>query len=152
MIDKELNVVIIFNGEIYDTDGLKTELVKKGYQFRGHSDTEVLLNLYLEYGIEMLNKLNGMFGIAIYDKRMDRLYLARDRIGIKPVYYYIDENILMFASELKSIVKSGAVPIEIDNLAYREIFTFGYSLKRTVVKNVFPLQPGTYLEYSGGGG
>lgn len=147
MLNDSSDVALVFNGEIYNAVEFRDELLQKGYVFKGHSDTEVVLDLYLEYGIEMLGRLNGMFAIAIYDKRTDRLYLARDRVGIKPLYYYKDNRVFLFSSEIKSIVKSGKADIEIDETAYNEIFTFGFSIKRTLVKNIVPLQPGTYLEY-----
>ena len=79
---------IVFNGEIYNFESLRMELKEKGYLFKSKSDTEVVLNMYLEYGIDFLSKLNGIFGLAIYDYRVEELFVARDALGVKPVYYY----------------------------------------------------------------
>ncbi len=146
MIDDEGAVAIIFNGEIYNAFDLKPELESKGYVFHSKTDTEVILNLYKEYGIEnCLKKLNGMFALAIYDHRNGCAYLARDRFGIKPLYYAENTDFIVFASEVKAIVFSGKIRVELDKCAYMECLTYGNSYMSTLIKGVHVLQPGHYL-------
>jgi asparagine synthase (glutamine-hydrolysing) len=97
-------VVLVFNGEIYNFAELREELIQKGYIFRGNSDTEVLLNLYLEKGEDLLKYLNGIFAFAIWDSRTEFLFLARDGLGVKPLYYYAQNDTFVFASEIKSLI------------------------------------------------
>jgi len=104
MIDSTKKVVLVFNGEIYNFKELKESLIKKGFIFKGNSDTEVLLNLYLLKGTHMLSDLNGIFSIAIWDLNLQQLFLARDHFGVKPLYYSISENNFCFSSEIKSLL------------------------------------------------
>ena len=99
MIFKE--IVISYNGEIYNFEELKSELIKVGYKFETRTDTEVLLKAYHFWGIEFIHKLNGMFVISLLDKKNKRFYLIRDRLGIKPIYWFFDNETFMFSSELK---------------------------------------------------
>ena len=105
MLSPKNDVIIVFNGEIYNFEELKTELIQKGYFFESTSDTEVIIKGYEEYGIEVVKKLNGMFAIAIFDKKNEEFYLIRDRLGVKPLYFYTDGEELVFASELKPIME-----------------------------------------------
>ena len=140
-------VLIVFNGEVYNAFDYKDELEKKGYLFNSGTDTEVILNLYLEYGFrETVSKLNGMFAIAIYDLDKKKLFLARDRIGIKPLYIYKNNDIFAFASEIKSFLNHRDIKIELDVLGMQECFVFGSNYKRTLIKDVVPVQPGEILE------
>jgi len=104
MLSEDSNVVLVFNGEIYNFKEIRAGLETKGYQFSSNSDTEVIIHAYLEYGEDCSKHFRGMFAIAIYDKQLDKLILIRDRLGIKPVYYYLDEDRLLFASEIKPIL------------------------------------------------
>ena len=104
MYSEDQNVVVVFNGEIYNFREVRKNLESKGYTFKTDSDTEVIVYAYLEYGELCVDHFRGMFGIAIYDKRFKRLFLIRDRLGIKPVYYYRDEKQFIFASEIKPIL------------------------------------------------
>ena len=118
MFSYDNQVGIVFNGEIYGYEKLRNILIKKGYQFRSTTDTEVILNAYLEWGEKFITKIDGMFGIAIYDKRDMTIKLFRDRVGIKPLYYYYNGFDFGFASELKGIVNMcSTVPFEVDNAA-----------------------------------
>jgi asparagine synthase (glutamine-hydrolysing) len=96
---------IVHNGEIYNYLELRAELISKGYEFRSNTDTEVILNSYQEWGSDCLNKFNGMWAFAIWDRRKRSLFCARDRFGVKPFYYYLDENIFIFVSEIKQILE-----------------------------------------------
>ena len=107
-------VWLAFNGEIYNFLDLKYELEEKGVEFRTTSDTEVLLALYLEYGVEAFPRLNGMFACAFWDGRTDQLVLARDRIGKKPLFYYQDSHRLLFGSEMKALLAYGGIKTDID--------------------------------------
>ena len=100
MISSDQKVVIVFNGEIYNFRELRSQLEEKNYTFQGHSDTEVLLNLYLAEGKEMLSKLNGIFAFAIWDSYSESLFVARDALGVKPLYYSEESGIFTFASEI----------------------------------------------------
>jgi len=104
-IEQSGRFVISYNGEVYNYIEIRAELEEKGYTFETGTDTEVILQAYVEYGVECLNKFNGMFAIAIWDNQTQELFLARDRLGIKPVYYYQSDNELIFASETKAILK-----------------------------------------------
>ena len=105
MISSDQKVVIVFNGEIYNFRELRSQLEEKNYTFQGHSDTEVLLNLYLAEGKEMLSKLNGIFAFAIWDSHCESLFVARDALGVKPLYYSEESGIFAFASEIKSLLE-----------------------------------------------
>jgi asparagine synthase (glutamine-hydrolysing) len=104
MISNDGQVVIVFNGEIYNYQSLRENLVKDGCKFLGNSDTEVLLNLYLSEGKAMLSKLNGIFAFAIWDNRSKLLFVARDALGVKPLYYCLSDSIFSFSSEIKALL------------------------------------------------
>ena len=104
MSDREKSVWVIFNGEIYNFPELKKELEGYGHIFRTRSDTEVIVHGYKQWGIDVLNHLNGMFGLAIWDEKNKRLIIARDRMGIKIVYYKIEDGLLYFGSEIRAIL------------------------------------------------
>ncbi|KPK78210.1 MAG: asparagine synthase [Phycisphaerae bacterium SM23_30] len=142
---------IIYNGEVYNYVELKQELVEKGYSFYTTSDTEVVLQLYQEEGPDCLERLNGQFAMAIWDAKKQELFLARDRVGIRPLHYTIQNNALIFSSEIKSIFMVESVPREIDPIAMDQIFTFWTTLPGyTIFKNIHELPPGHYLKLSKG--
>jgi asparagine synthase (glutamine-hydrolysing) len=137
--------VIVFNGEIYNFKPLRQELEFKGYTFRSNCDTEVLLYLYAAYGPAMLDKLNGMFAFAIWDKQEQALFAARDRIGIKPFYYTNDSSGFMFASEPKAFFKYG-YPMVIDDNHMGELLLYRFVAgENTLFKGVKKLLPGHYI-------
>lgn len=145
MISNDGQIVIVFNGEIYNFEELKGKHFA-GENFRSKTDTEVVLKLYEKFGIKFINELNGDFAFSIYDKRQSKLYLVRDRVGVKPLYYYTDDKQLVFASEIKSILAAGVKPVlaEDELLNY---FVFKYTPKNnTLYKNIFRIPPGSYLE------
>ena len=103
---KDKSIIVVFNGEIYNHKELRVELTKKNYSFNSeHNDGEIIPNLYLEYGLDFVNKLNGMFAIALYDLKKEKLFLFRDRLGKKPLYYASVNDKLYFASEIKALLK-----------------------------------------------
>jgi asparagine synthase (glutamine-hydrolysing) len=117
---------IVFNGEIYNYKSLRQELASKGHVFRTQTDTEVIIHCYEEYGEDCVKKLNGMFAFAIWDSKRRRLFLARDHIGIKPLYYYADQEKLVFGSELKAILQHPGIEREVDPIAMDAYFSYMY--------------------------
>lgn len=152
MFSADGTVALIFNGEIYNFRALRDELLKtKKYSFRGTSDTEVIVNLYLEYGEKCFEKLNGMFAIALYDFRKARMILARDRMGKKPLYWSKVGGILIFASELKTIFTHPNFKKEINLESLNKYLTLDYvPTPHSIVKGVEKLEPATYLVFEGG--
>ncbi len=139
-------VVLMMNGEIYNAFDFKPALQEKGYHFRSTTDTEVVLNLYLEHGIEgMLQRLNGMFAIAIYDARIDKLFIARDRFGIKPIYVAMQNGMLAFASEMKSFKAISGFKFELNEDGLDEFLMFRNLINETLFKGINNLTQGTYL-------
>lgn len=137
---------ITFNGEIYNYRDLRSELASRGHQFRTASDTEVILHLYEERGVDCLNDLRGMFAFALWDSRQRRLFLARDRLGIKPLFYRISPEGLCFASELKALRRVTAGDFEADPQAVYDFFAFRYiPAPNTLYRGVLKLLPGHYL-------
>ena len=137
---------IVFNGEIYNYVELRPELESRGHRFSTHSDTEVILHLYEDYGPDCVTHLNGQFAIAIWDSRKQRLVLARDRFGIRPLFYTIADGALVFGSEIKSLLADRRVQAEIDPVALDQIFSYWSTLSpRSIFKGIFEVPPGHYL-------
>jgi len=145
--------VIVYNGEIYNTDELTPELKKAGYIFETATDTEVILYAYIHYGIDFVNKLNGIFAFAIWDSGRSSLVLYRDRLGVKPLFYAIKGNTIVFGSEIKALFCFPGIIPEIDMDGFREIFGIGPA--RTSGNGVFrginEIKPGHYAIFSGEG-
>lgn len=140
------SIWVIFNGEIYNYRELREQLLAKGHSFATKTDTEVLVHLYEEHGPGMLEKLRGMFAFAIWDDKERTLLLARDRVGIKPIYYYKTDRFLSFASELKAILADPDVDREIDPGMIDRFLTFYYMPgEETLFKRLRKLPPGSYL-------
>jgi len=153
MFSDDKKIAIVFNGEIYNFQELKSELIASGkYAFHTTSDTEVLISLYREHGINMLKKIHGMFVFAIYDFTSNELFLARDRMGKKPLYYSVcSDNTLVFASELKAVMSHTSVKKELNLEALNQYLTFDYvPTPATINKGVNKLQPAQYLIFSNG--
>jgi len=141
---------IVFNGEIYNYRELRIDLQKAGETFQSASDTEVLLVGYRKWGKQVLDKVRGMFAFAIWDDYHKQLFLARDRVGIKPLFYALLDKGLVFASEIKAILKHPAVEREINPTAVDSYLELGYvSGPDTIFKNIFALTPGCWLQYQG---
>ncbi len=142
---------IVFNGEIFNYLELRKDLEEKGCQFRTKSDTEVLVQLYAFYGEDCLHMLNGQFAFAIWDKNSGDIFLARDRVGIRPLYYTRKNDNLIFASEIKSILQCPGVHPAINKKALHQIFTFWAPLTpNTVFEDVYEVPPGHYLTFKKG--
>jgi asparagine synthase (glutamine-hydrolysing) len=138
-------VTVVLNGEIYNYLELRDELARRGHRFRTRSDTEVLLRMYLEHGPSFVSALNGMFAFLLYDSRSQQLMAARDHFGIKPLYYYADPSRLLFASEIKALLRHPAVRAEVDLDSLRDYITFQFVLgDRTLFQGIRKLLPGQY--------
>jgi asparagine synthase (glutamine-hydrolysing) len=137
---------IVFNGEIYNYIELREQLIDQGFSFRSQSDTEVILLLFIKYGKECVQYLNGMFSFVIWDAEERTLFAARDRLGIKPFYYAIEQNSFVFASEIKALFASGLIEPELNNDGIKDYLTFQFCLdNKTMFKGVQKLLPGHYL-------
>lgn len=151
IFNEEKDKVIIFNGEIYNYQIIKEDLLAKGHKFTTKADTEVILHGYEEYGEKILNKLRGMFAFVIYDIKTKELFGARDFFGIKPFYYYIDDEVFMFGSEIKSFLGNPNFKKEFNKEMLPLYLSFQYSaLENSFFKNVYKLKPGCYFKYSDG--
>jgi len=151
MANEDQTIWTVFNGEIYNFPSLREELIARGHIFRTRSDTETIVHAYEEYGCRFLERLNGMFGLAIWDQARQRLVLARDRLGIKPLYYYFDGEQLVFGSELKAILEAPGVDRSIDLTALNNFLTFEYVPgPRSIFEKVHKLEPGHYLIWKDG--
>lgn len=148
MMDDSGRYALIFNGEIYNYLEIREELISKGYKFKSSGDAEVLLYSYIEWGKECLNRFNGMFAFAVWDKSEKKLFAARDRFGVKPFYYYMNENVFIFGSEICSILK-----VVEENTLQNDNAIFDYLVynrtdqtENTFFKNIKKLQHACYIE------
>lgn len=143
---------IVYNGELYNTDEVKEDLINKGHRFTGTSDTEVVLKAYIEYKEKCCEMLNGIFAFAVYDIKEEKLFLCRDRIGVKPLFYYQYNSGLLFASEIKTLLACGVVKPIISEEGLYEILFLGpaRTAGNGVFKNVCELLPGEYAIYQNG--
>ena len=147
IFNEDKSLVIIFNGEIYNYKALKKEMLAKGHIFSTTSDTEVVIHCFEEYGIESFNKLKGMFAFAIYDLVQNKVIVARDRVGEKPLYYYKNPEIFLFGSELKSLMSSGMIKKNISKKALNEYLQLTYiPAPLTIFEDIYKLMPGYYME------
>ena len=149
MYSDNKEIVIVFNGEIYNYKKLKKELESKNIVFKTNSDTEVILKMYLEFGVDSFSKLDGMFAFSIYDKRINKLFITRDFFGEKPLYYSnVDENFI-WGSELKSIKSQLSFFPEISKKGLELFFSLTYiPAPYTIYEGVSKLEPNNYIEYS----
>lgn len=147
LFNEDGQVVVVYNGEIYNFQGLADELRAAGHRFRTHCDTEVIVHAWEEWGPACVERFRGMFAFAIWDRRQDTLFLARDRLGVKPLYYaWLPDGHLIFASELKSLYLHPGLRRELDPFAVEEYFSFGYVPEpRTILKHALKLAPGHHL-------
>lgn len=151
MFNEDKTICIVYNGEIFNFKEERKKLIQKGHFFKTNSDTEVILHLYEEFGIDCISYLRGMFAFALWDKKKQELYLVRDRFGIKPLHYYISNKSLLFGSEIKSILQDHEVPREINYKALNDYFTFMYvPAPETIFKDIYKLEPAHFLVYKNG--
>lgn len=147
MLNDDASVVLTYNGEIYNFMQLRTELEQLGFSFKTHCDTEVVLNAWIAWGEKCVDRFRGMFAFAVWDKHKQTLFIARDRLGIKPLFYAeLGNGQLIFASELKALKEHPQLPRELEPTAIEEYFGFGYVPEpKTIFKNVYKLEPGYCL-------
>ncbi|MGG0252708.1 asparagine synthase (glutamine-hydrolyzing) [Bacillus toyonensis] len=149
----EANYAICYNGELYNTEDIRKELLRRGYTFKGHSDTEVLLASYIEWKEECVDHLNGIYAFAVWDERKEQVFIARDRLGVKPLFYKYDSGRLLFGSELKAILAHPDVKAEVTLEGLSEIFGLGPS--RTpghgIYAGIKELRPGHAMTFSKNG-
>ncbi len=147
MPNEDLSLWIVFNGEIFNYIELRTELESQGHKFRTKSDTEVIVHLYEEYGEKCLTKLNGQFSFSIWNKKTKELFLARDRIGIRPLYYYGDSDLFVYGSEIKAIFEHPKIKREISVQGISETLTFWTTISpHTVFEGIQECPPGHYIK------
>ena len=151
MPNEDLTLWIVFNGEIFNYLELKKELQDKGHNFRTQSDTEVIVHLYEEYGEDCLSKLNGQFVFSIWDINKKELFLARDRVGIRPLYYHLTTDLFVFGSEIKAIFEHDKVKRELSVEGISETFTFWTTISpNTVFKEIKECPPGHFMKFKNG--
>jgi asparagine synthase (glutamine-hydrolysing) len=151
MQNEDGNVQLAFNGEIYNYQDLKPELERRGHQFASDTDSEVIIHAYEEYGVDCVNKLRGMFAFAIWDAPKQQLFVARDRIGIKPLYYTIRNGKLIFASEIKSILENPDVPRELNHQAFYDYMGFEFvPAPATMFRDIMKLPAGHHMIHRNG--
>lgn len=147
MSNEDKSVWVSCNGEIYNYKKLTSELKSKGHVFRSRSDSEVIVHSYEEWGIRCVERFDGMFAFVLYDCRAKKMFLVRDRLGIKPLFYYLGKNRLLFSSEIKAILVDFDVPREIDTKCLHNYLSLNYvTAPLTLFKNILQILPGYYLE------
>jgi asparagine synthase (glutamine-hydrolysing) len=143
MCNEDATVWITYNGECYNAEKLRALLLKAGHQFRSNTDTEVIIHAYEEFGESCVEKLSGMFAFAIWDSRTQKLFLARDRLGIKPLYYSLAADTILFGSEIKTLLASDLVPRQLNGAALRAYLELGHIPPPwTAIRAITPLEPG----------
>lgn len=146
--NEDETIWVVFNGEIYNHPELREELIKSGHLHRTHTDTEVVVHAYEQWGDACVERLNGMFAFAIWDGRQRRLLLARDRVGIKPLYYRLEQQRLIFGSELKAVLRAPDIHREIDTSALRDYLALEYvPSPKTILGGIHKLAPGSLLSW-----
>src|SRR3990170_7990137 len=146
MSNEDGSIWIVFNGEIYNFQQLRERLIRKGYSFRSASDTEVIVRLYEDKGLDAIRELRGMFALAIWDANQKHLLLARDRLGKKPLFYFDGPSSFVFASELQSLLEDQSVPQIPDLAAIRNYLTYSYvPYPQTAFQGIRKLPPAHYL-------
>jgi len=148
LCNEDETIWLILNGEIYNYVELRSELEKQQHVFKTHTDTEVIVHGYEQWGYDVVNRLKGMFAFALLDLKQKKVFLARDRFGIKPLYYHLSDSCFVFASELKAILKCREVKREIDFTSFADYFTYRYiPSPKTIWNNIAKLPPAHFLVY-----
>ena len=151
IFNEDGSICIVFNGEIYNHQELRNEMIEKGHSYTTQTDTESILHLYEEFGTRCVDRLRGMFAFAIWDGRNRKLFIARDRVGIKPLFFTFNKDRLLFSSEIKSILKDPTVPRETDWQALNAYFALSYiPAPRTIFRGISKLLPGHFLVWDNG--
>ncbi len=146
MSNEDGSVWITYNGEVYNFMELRNELESRGHKFRTKSDTETIIHAYEQYGEDCVKKLRGMFAFCIWDAKKKSLFLARDRLGKKPLYYFYDKSRFVFASEIKAVISDKRIKRELDLSAVSDYFTYQYiPFPKTIFKNIYKLPPGHFM-------
>lgn len=149
--NEDETIWIVFNGEVYNERSLRADMLARGHRFQTHSDTEVLIHLYEEFGPEFVSRLNGQFAFAIWDSCRHLLLLGRDRLGVRPLYYALAGQTLVFGSEIKAILASGLVKAELDPIALDQTFTFWSTLSpRSSFRGIVDVPPGETMLFQDG--
>ncbi|MDB4349694.1 asparagine synthase (glutamine-hydrolyzing), partial [Omnitrophica bacterium] len=150
MTNEDKTIWIVYGGEVYNFPELREWLTAKGHRFTTKSDTEVIIHLYEEKGVDCLNDLRGMFAFCIWDIKKQSLFLARDRVGQKPLFYFCQDGVFLFGSEIKAILEHDALKRELDTKSLDGYFTYGYiPAPRTMFKGIRQLMPAHYLVHDG---
>lgn len=149
LVDSGNKIALLFNGEIYNYQEIKRDLIKDGYIFSSNTDSEIIIPLYKKYKNDFVKHLKGMFAIAIIDQ--DQILLARDKFGIKPLYYHRIKDKLIFGSEIKSLLQYPEVPAELDQESLEELMVFGYvfSEEQTLLREIYQVPPGCLITFDG---
>jgi asparagine synthase (glutamine-hydrolysing) len=146
LFNEDGSVVIVFNGEIYNFRSLRRDLETRGHRFNTRTDTECIIHGYEQWGIQIVHRLRGMFALAIWDRRANALFIARDRLGKKPLYYFLDKHRLIFASEIKAILEDATVPRRVNIEALSDYLSLLYiPAPKTIYQDIFKLPPGHWL-------
>jgi asparagine synthase (glutamine-hydrolysing) len=145
-------VLVVFNGEIYNYIELRAQLLGFGHRFKTQSDTEVIVHAYEQWGLDCVSRFNGIFAFALWDTKQRRLFIARDHLGVKPLYYHLDATVLLFGSEVKALLAHPSCTRDVDTQSLGDLFTFRYvPSPRTLFKGVKKLPPAHYMVVDGAG-
>ncbi|MGD9976206.1 MAG: asparagine synthase (glutamine-hydrolyzing), partial [Desulfatirhabdiaceae bacterium] len=151
MFNEDRSICLVFNGEIYNFQELRDDLIQKGHTFVSRSDSEVIIHAYETWGIDAIHRLRGMFAFAIYDANTRSIFLVRDRIGIKPLYYYAQNNRLVFASEIKAILEDTRIPRQLNPQALFDYLGFEFTpAPDTMFTDIHKIPAGHYLAWKDG--
>ena len=151
MFNEDGSIALVFNGEIYNFPEIYHDLQQRGHRFKSRSDTEVIIHAYEEWGVACLQRFNGMFAFGLWDSRNNSLWIVRDRLGVKPLYYFWNGAVLLFSSEIKPILHTGFVPPEVNANVLDAYLSVGYvPAPETMFKNIYKLQPGHFLTLKDG--
>jgi asparagine synthase (glutamine-hydrolysing) len=146
MFNEDGHVVIVYNGEIYNFKEIQKDLIAKGHKFKSDCDTEVIIHAYEEWGEDCVQRFNGMFAFALWDSKKRKLWIVRDRLGIKPLYYYTDKLHFIFSSEIKPLMETGLISMALNEKVLDSYFSVGYvPAPDTMFKNIYKVMPGHYI-------
>ena len=149
LFNENHDICVIYNGEIYNFQSIREDLEGRGHRFSSNTDTEVIVHAYEEFGTTCLQRFNGAFALALYDSNKKELFLARDRLGIKPLYYYCKDGKFVFGSEIKALLLDKTIARTVNKDALNKFLTYRYiPEKQTIFEDIYRLLPGTYLLYS----